>query len=172
MNPSGMGYEGVRVADVIRASIPGEAAGQRLANRARRLHDAASEHHTRVETGEARASVYQKPTVILMTTGRATVYETGAATQLRRMLCLEHGVRRHAIRPKRGEAVACEAVIAARVEHPGARGHHMFALAVAVTEARFREVVGAELDAWIREFQRNVDRNARDSRCRTPLGLH
>lgn len=147
-----MGYEGGDLAALFTA------AGREATRRApRRMAQAGGEAMTRkakrltpVRTGRARGSIDQKPTVQVVSERGETVWASGAESDDYRLKFLEDGVKPHEIARKGVQRFAGPegTTFARRVEHPGIRGLHMFALAAAETEAEFDAICRPALEAW------------------------
>lgn len=107
-----------------------------------------------------RDRIFQKETIVFIDTLGRKVYETGTYTEVDYAPFVEEDTQPHEIRPKPPNTVLTwidrntgQRVFARKVEHPGTRGAHMFAIGAAMAEHEFERASAAAL----RQFERIVE---------------
>jgi hypothetical protein len=160
-----MGYKGGRLRGFFSPGV--KAANDRLArsvaDNAGAFMTKQAQDRTPVRTGASRASIVQKPV-----RRRGTLYTSGAESSDPNVRRLEQGTAPHEIRPRRpGGALrfmdAGQATFAGRVNHPGTKGLHMFAIAAAETQREVPKLAATPLQKWKREAEAAVTKRGTTS---------
>jgi hypothetical protein len=123
--------------------------------------------NTPVDTRNLRTSWYQRPVMVAYTAAGHLAYESGVATDVEYAPYVEEGTgiygphhAKYRIRAK-GSAgggadflrfvIGGRVIYAKEVWHPGSPGHHMVAIAAAMTEVQFDRILRPALDVWQHE---------------------
>jgi len=103
---------------------------------------------TPMVTGKTRDSFHQIPTHRVV-----GGYESGVESSFYLARLLDAGIAPHTISPKKKKALSTPEGARANVRHPGVRGRHMVANALAEAEAALPTIAEPHLQTWAAEVE-------------------